>query len=170
MNIQKSRGRGFTLIELLIVIAIIGSLSAIVIASLSTARNKANDASVKANLHTVKTQATVFFGENVNSYGTFDNGAGGPADCPTPGTVDTSVFGNSTIENAIASAIAYTPVGGVASCFALDNDYTATVSRPAVSGASAPPSVYWCVDSAGTSCGVDTVPSGGDCGTCVTTD
>lgn len=149
--------RGFTLIELLVVIAIIGVLSAVVLASLNTARTKGNDAGVKANLGTVGTQAALFLSDNGNSYGTF-----AIADCPTPGTAGSTLFQNSTVENAIAAALADS-AGGMAKCVSNSTDYAVAVSRPDTTN-----STYWCVDSTGVHCGINTLITGPSCGTCVT--
>lgn len=61
--------KGFTLIELLVVVAIIGILSSIVLASLSTARNKGQDASAKGSLSSARAAAELYFDE----YGDYGN-------------------------------------------------------------------------------------------------
>lgn len=63
MNIKK----GFTLIELLVVIAIIGLMASVILASLNSARAKAANSAVKANLVNTKAEAALYF-DNNNTY------------------------------------------------------------------------------------------------------
>ncbi len=61
--------RGFTLIELLVVIAIIGVLSSIVLASLNTARAKANDAKRIGDFHALSIGLAMYY----DKYGKYPN-------------------------------------------------------------------------------------------------
>lgn len=56
--------RGFTLIELLVVIAIIGVLSSVVLASLNTARERANDARRQSDLRQVQNALELYYSTN----------------------------------------------------------------------------------------------------------
>ena len=67
LQIFTKKHRGFTLIELLVVIAIIGILASIVLVSLSGARTKAKDASVKANMDTMRLAVEMYATGN-NTY------------------------------------------------------------------------------------------------------
>jgi prepilin-type N-terminal cleavage/methylation domain-containing protein len=63
----EKRKKGFTLIELLVVIAIIGLLSSIVLASLNSARAKANDAKRIADLNGIGKALQLYY----DKHGTF---------------------------------------------------------------------------------------------------
>lgn len=63
MNIKKGK-RGFTLLELLIVIAIIGILTSIVLATLDAGKQKSNDTKRVAELKEIQKALNLYFVDN----------------------------------------------------------------------------------------------------------
>lgn len=69
VEVKKGQDRGFTLIELLVVIAIIGILASVVLSSLSSARQNANDAAIKQMTVQLASQAELYRLQNTNLAG-----------------------------------------------------------------------------------------------------
>jgi prepilin-type N-terminal cleavage/methylation domain-containing protein len=131
----KNRFRGFTLIELLVVIAIIGILSAVVLASLNTARNKGGDAAVQSNLDGIRSQAELVASSNGNSYATVCSDA----------TVNNGFNAAAAAGGATGTTTTLTTAqtAGTGVCHSSASGYV--VSVPLKSNSA----VYWCIDSTG---------------------
>jgi prepilin-type N-terminal cleavage/methylation domain-containing protein len=148
--------RGFTLIELLVVIALIGILSAVVLASLNTARQKGTDASIKSDLVTVQTQFAIDYDSYPNAYG---NAVVNTLSAPAPWTVTctgapggsgiglstTASLCDSTIGNALKQATQSD--GGTLQIYMPAGFNTYVIAAPLTTTGAG----YWCVDSTGVS-------------------
>lgn len=144
----KSNKKGFTLIEILVVIAIIGVLASIVMSSVNSARAKAQDASIKANLNSLRIQAAVYRSDN-GDYGMSTDNYG---DCNSGGLlVDPDI---EEIIVALREINTYEPV-----CILSDGDINTQdgdigvmVKSWAISAQlSSNSNISWCVDSSGAS-------------------
>ena len=96
------KSRGFTLIELLVVISIIGLMSSIVVASLTTARTRSADTAIKSSLDNVRKYAALFYdNSDPNSYGTplapTVNGTCSPA---------SGLFADPNVQSVVSGALA----------------------------------------------------------------
>jgi prepilin-type N-terminal cleavage/methylation domain-containing protein len=130
-HIRKGHFAGFTLIELLVVIAIIGILSAVVLASLTTARTKGADAAIQSDLDSIRTEAEVYY--NTTGNNSYTSGASCAAGMFSADT---------TIVNALTGA--NNNSGGTAVCASNGTAY-------AVGSALKTSGKFWCVDSTGQS-------------------
>ena len=122
--------RGFTLIELLVVISIISLLSSIVLSALSSARGKAADTTVKADLANIRAMAELYYSDNGN-YGPMVSNCSGV------------FFTSANIYSAIGSADAAS--GGGASCFSNGTAWAISHTLKTTG------TYQWCVDWTGAS-------------------
>ena len=137
-SIRHGFGAGFTLIELLVVIAIIGILSAVVLASLNTARSKGQDAAIQSDLDGVRTQAQLYFSDNGNAYGT---NIAVESDC----AATDNLFSDPTIANQVSAADAANgnTLGITCNVSAGGTAYAVSAALVASAGS------YYCIDSTG---------------------
>ncbi len=125
--------KGFTLIELLVVIAIIGILAAIVLVSLSGARDRAKDARIQSGLSQVRTMAEMVYNADDLDYSALCDAGNGLNDAH-------GTYGDEL--DALASDI--TSQSAAPTCYANANDEFC-VSAPLASDST----VYVCVDETG---------------------
>mgnify|MGYP001615938919 CR=1 FL=1 len=128
--------KGFTLLELLLVVAIIGILSSVILTALATARNRANDAKVKAHLSQAKAAAEIYSEIN-NGYGSAN------VSVVTGGTSCTGVMFTDTVSGmAVYGNSTNYPGGTRLVCV---QNLSAFAFAASLSSAGR----YWCVDSTG---------------------
>jgi len=141
-----NKNKGFTLIELLVVIAIIGILSSVVLASLSSARNKGKDAAVKSQLASMRAQAEIYYSAGDTYLGicaaaSTANGFGGIAG---PGLLSATQS-----SEGVTTDIRLSGVGSLTSITCHEAADSWVVDAPLVSGPAT--DLMYCVDSVGSS-------------------
>lgn len=137
------------IVAIFVGIAIIGILSAVVLASLNTARSKGNDAAIQSNLSTIQVAAEIYYGWlGADSYG-----SRAASDC-----MSGMFAADQTIVNAIDNI---NKTNESVTCNATTGSQSAYAVQASLSYQSGDSQIYACVDSTGHNT-TSTVPLGAD--------
>ena len=144
MILYTNKYKGFTLIELLVVIAIIGFLSSIVLAALNSSRDKSNDAAIKNNLNSARSQSELYYSTNKNYISSAPPGtttliASGA--CGTGSGTINGIYADNQVKAALAAALAKSGNSSSAFCIAYPEYWS--VSIPLKTD----PNTSWCISS-----------------------
>lgn len=137
--------RGFTLVELLIVLAVIGVLASIVVSTLSSAKKKASDSSLKSGLSTIRSQGEYYNTVNGSYVGSATAFAAAQTSdaCLTAGSLFNTTDGMGNNLQKLSDT--YDPLGWSLTCAIGDTPDSWAVSSPLKMGDT------WCVDYTGAS-------------------
>lgn len=144
--------RGFTLIELLVVIAIIGILASIVLASLTSSRDRGADAKVKAELANARAQAQTYFDTHGAYYDVDDADPAWQSVCQDTDGIYELVSSAATTAASAVVINGNQVATGNANCNTYTDAWVVQVPLKVLNQVSATSDVdYWCVDSTGRS-------------------
>lgn len=143
---MKKYTKGFTLIELLVVISIIGLLSSVVLASLSTARAKGKTAAIKQSMTQMRSQMALYL-SIYDSYGVATNcSTGGFTYAGAPAIYTSMIAQGATSVSCTSDSVS----GSSASKWAMYVNL--------------PTGGFWCVDSSGNTAATNDADTNGICG------
>ena len=142
--------KGFTLLELLVVIAVIGILAAVIMASVNSARGKSADSAIKSQMNSIRNQAQLFVDTN-GTFGSFTSGAC-PSSANTTSTT-TAVFYDTEVKKVTEASglrtggsLQGTGATATTSLTACASNGTSWVAAVVLKTST---SQAWCVDAAG---------------------